>query len=155
MTTKTPGFGPALGLTIGLALAVGLAAAAGGCRGREAAGDGGGGGGRGRGGATAAPGSGSAGGAAVEVHEEAIQTEVSSADEALAARVRAKLAADPQVGQAVELDAESGRVTLWGKVASPEARAEAERLAKETPGVTGVKNLVRVEGGRAGAGAGH
>ncbi len=80
----------------------------------------------------------------VEVREDPVKTGIEAGDAGLAAQVRARLAGDPQLRrQHIEVDAEGGRVTLWGEAARPEDRAAAEQLARRTPGVAGVNNLVK------------
>jgi len=84
---------------------------------------------------------------AVEIQEDPVKTGIESADATLASKVRAGFAADPRLRQlAVEMDAEAGRVTLWGHVDSAEQRAAAEQQARRTPGVTSIVNLIKVGG---------
>jgi hyperosmotically inducible periplasmic protein len=69
-------------------------------------------------------------------------------DATLTARVRAKLAADPELHSfAIDVATVAGEVTLSGQVADDGARAEAERLTRATPGVRAVRNLLRVGAG--------
>jgi hypothetical protein len=57
------------------------------------------------------------------------------------------LAADPHLRSLpIEVDAEAGRVTLWGHVGRAEQRAAAEQVARRTQGVTSVINLIKVVG---------
>jgi hyperosmotically inducible protein len=66
-------------------------------------------------------------------------------DGALTARVKARLAADPEVNPMnVDVDTENGVVTLSGRVETAEERDRAERLARETEGVASVRNLLEV-----------
>lgn len=66
-------------------------------------------------------------------------------DSGITARVKAKLAADPQVNPFnIDVDTNEGVVTLTGRVERPEARAEAEKLAQDTDGVKDVVNLIKV-----------
>ena len=82
---------------------------------------------------------------AVEIQEDPVKTGIESADAALAGKVRAGFAADPRLRQLrIEMDAEAGRVTLWGRVDRAEQRAAAEQQARRTPGVTSIVNLIKV-----------
>ena len=84
---------------------------------------------------------------AVEIQEDPVKTGIETADAALASKVRAGFAADPRLRQLpIELDAEAGRVTLWGRVDRVEQRAAAEQQARRTPGVTAIVNLIKVGG---------
>jgi hyperosmotically inducible protein len=68
-------------------------------------------------------------------------------DAGVTARVKAKLIADPEVaGFQIDVDTLDGRVTLNGRVASADQKAEAEKLARHTDGVTEVVNLIQVAG---------
>ena len=68
-------------------------------------------------------------------------------DAALTARVKAKLAADPQVAAyTIDVDTVNHVVTLSGSVGSAEESAEAEKLARDTEGVTQVVNRLTVGG---------
>ncbi len=68
-------------------------------------------------------------------------------DAGVTARVKAKLIADPEVaGFQIDVDTLDGRVTLNGKVSSADQKAEAEKLARHTDGVTEVVNLIQVAG---------
>lgn len=82
---------------------------------------------------------------AVEIQEDPVKTGIESADAGLASKVRAGLAADPELRLLhLEIDAEAGRVTLWGHVDRPEQRAAAERQARRTPGVNAIVNLIKI-----------
>jgi BON domain len=84
---------------------------------------------------------------AVEIKADPLNTGVATSDAALTAKVKARLAADPEVRAALlEVDAQGSRVTLWGKVSKPEIRTQAESLARGTPGVASVSNLVTLGG---------
>ncbi len=84
---------------------------------------------------------------AVEIQEDPVKTGIESGDAALASKVRAGFAADPRLRQLpIEMDAEAGRVTLWGRVDRAEQRAAAEQQARRTPGVTSIVNLIKVGG---------
>jgi osmotically-inducible protein OsmY len=92
-------------------------------------------------------------GDAVQRGAEHIQAEVGPVvqevmdDAGVTARVKAKLLADPEVaGVHIDVDTIDGQVTLNGKVASEDQRAEAEKLASRTEGVKGVTNLIQVAG---------
>ena len=66
-------------------------------------------------------------------------------DKGIAAKVKSKLAADPELNPFnIDVDVEDGHVTLSGAVRSATARAEAEKLAANTKGVTGVSNELEV-----------
>lgn len=82
-----------------------------------------------------------------------IQTKVvPAAKEALSnanitAKVKARLAQDPAINALyVNVDTDEGRVTLRGKVALAEQKAEAEKVARETDGVKDVVNQLQVTG---------
>jgi osmotically-inducible protein OsmY len=86
----------------------------------------------------------------VEVQEDPVKTGIEAGDAGLAGRVRSRLAGDPRLRWLpIEVDAEAGRVTLWGHVGNAEERAAAEQLARGTRGVTSVVDLIKV-GARAG-----
>lgn len=66
-------------------------------------------------------------------------------DAAIVAKIETKLVADPEVNPfRVDVDVNEGVVRLSGVVEQPEAAAEAERLARNTEGVTRVINDIRV-----------
>jgi hyperosmotically inducible protein len=68
-------------------------------------------------------------------------------DATITAKVKANLIADPEVNALqIDVDSVDGRVTLNGKAATAAQRAEAEKLARITPGVRHVLNLIQVEG---------
>ncbi len=82
----------------------------------------------------------------VEIREDPVKTGVAAGDAALAGQVRARLAGEPLLRTArIEVDAEAGRVTLWGHAASAEQRAAAADAARRSRGVTSVVNLVKVD----------
>jgi osmotically-inducible protein OsmY len=63
------------------------------------------------------------------------------ADAALTAKVKAKLAADPEVAAVhIDVDTLDGVVTLSGRVSSTAVRDEADKLARDTEGVRAVVN---------------
>ncbi|NNL84133.1 MAG: BON domain-containing protein [Myxococcales bacterium] len=69
-----------------------------------------------------------------------------TADVAIGAKVKAKLAADPQVSALnIDVDVDRGVVTLKGVVRQESEREEAERLARSTTGVEAVRNLIEVD----------
>jgi osmotically-inducible protein OsmY len=60
-------------------------------------------------------------------------------------KIVARLTADPDTSALkVNVDVANGVVTLRGRVESSTAKAEAERIAKDTEGVKAVKNLLTV-----------
>jgi len=60
-------------------------------------------------------------------------------------KIVSRLAADPDTSALrVNVDVTNGEVTLRGRVASSTAKAEAERLAKDTEGVKRVANLLTI-----------
>lgn len=92
-------------------------------------------------------------GDAVQRGAEQVQREVGPVvqevmdDASVTAKVKAKLLADPEVaGVHIDVDTIDGQVTLNGKVASEDQRAEAEKLATRTEGVKSVRNLIQVAG---------
>jgi osmotically-inducible protein OsmY len=83
----------------------------------------------------------------VEIGDDGLKPGLAPADAALAARVKEKLAADPRLhGMRLEVDAQGGRVTLWGQVDDRAARSVAEQLARQTSGVRSLSNLLDVRG---------
>ena len=92
-------------------------------------------------------------GDAVQRGAEQVQAEVGPVvqevldDASVTAKIKAKLIADPEVaGSHIDVDTVDGQVTLNGKVASEDQRAEAEKLATRTEGVKSVTNLIQVAG---------
>lgn len=66
-------------------------------------------------------------------------------DTSIATKIKAKLAADPEVNPFnVSTDVNEGVVRLSGKVEDPEARVQAERLARNTEGVVRVINDIEL-----------
>jgi hyperosmotically inducible protein len=66
-------------------------------------------------------------------------------DAAITTKVKAKLAGDALLNTFnIDVDTHAGVVTLSGRVATAAARAEAERLARETKGVEDVRNDLQV-----------
>lgn len=66
-------------------------------------------------------------------------------DASLAATVRAKLTASPQLEPfAIEVASTRRVVSLSGRVNGPAERVEAERITRATAGVIGVRNLLEV-----------
>ena len=65
----------------------------------------------------------------------------------ITAKVKSRLAQDPAINALyVNVDTNDGRVTLSGKVALPEQKAQAEKVARETDGVKNVVNQLQVTG---------
>ncbi|MEO5923684.1 MAG: BON domain-containing protein [Bryobacteraceae bacterium] len=61
------------------------------------------------------------------------------------AKITTKLAANSEVpSRQINVDVDKNVVTLRGQVDTELAKGEAERIAKETEGVKGVKNLLKV-----------
>ena len=96
-------------------------------------------------------------GAAIQRGADKVQTQletkvVPAAKEALSnanitAKVKARLAQDPAINALyVNVDTDEGRVTLSGKVALPEQKTEAEKVARQTDGVKDVVNQLQVTG---------
>ena len=68
-------------------------------------------------------------------------------DTTIATKVKSKITADPDLNPFnITVEVQDGVVTLFGRVESEANRAEAERLARDTDEVIGVKNLLEVEG---------
>ena len=66
-------------------------------------------------------------------------------DKGIAAKVKSKLAADPELNPFnIDVNVQDGVVTLTGAVRSATARAEAEKLAVGTKGVQSVQNELEV-----------
>lgn len=66
-------------------------------------------------------------------------------DRWITTKIFSKIAADPQLNPLnLDIDTSDGVVTLSGLVKSPENRAEAEKLARDTYGVRDVINELRV-----------
>jgi len=85
-------------------------------------------------------------GAAVKKGAHAVA--MSAEDAAVAAKVKAKLLADPEVkGLAIEVEANAGKVVLKGRADSREQKQEAGKLARGTDGVREVRNKIKVAGG--------
>src|SRR5262252_10377447 len=82
----------------------------------------------------------------------------SVADSAITAIVKSKLAADNEINSAnINVDTKGGVVTLTGVVTTQANKEQAERIARNTEGVTRVINNITVEtngGHDAGEGAG-
>jgi hypothetical protein len=86
-----------------------------------------------------------AGGKAVEISEDPVKTGIAAGDAGLASTVRSRLAADPRLrGLRIEVDAEEGRVTLWGQAGSGQQRSAAVEVARRTPGVNAIVDLIKV-----------
>lgn len=66
-------------------------------------------------------------------------------DAAITAKVKSKLAADPEVNPFnVDVDTDDGVVTLRGRVDDSATKTEAGKLARNTDGVRGVRNMLEV-----------
>jgi osmotically-inducible protein OsmY len=66
-------------------------------------------------------------------------------DAAITARVKAKIAASSRLNPFdIQVNTVQGEVSLTGRVHDGTERDEAERLARETDGVRGVRNLLEV-----------
>ncbi len=66
-------------------------------------------------------------------------------DAALTTKVKAKLAADPEINPfKIDVDTDNGMVTLRGRVDDQGDRSEAVKLARETSGVRGVHDELSV-----------
>jgi len=92
-------------------------------------------------------------GAAIQRGTEKVQAKVEPAakrminDASLTAQVKSRLAGDPAINALyVDVDTSNGRVTLSGKVGLPDQKTAAEKIARETPGVTDVVNKLQVTG---------
>lgn len=92
-------------------------------------------------------------GAALQRGAEQVQKEVGPEvrevldDATVTAKIKAKLVADPEVAALhIDVDTVDGVVTLNGKVASADQKAEAEKLASHTEGVKQINNLIQVAG---------
>ena len=83
-------------------------------------------------------------GCAVQRHQETVGAYVD--DSAVTTKVKAKFAEDPTVSaMAIKVDTMKGVVQLSGFAKSPEERMMAERLARQTNGVTSVRNDIIVK----------
>jgi hyperosmotically inducible protein len=73
------------------------------------------------------------------------QLEPYARDVEITAKVKTKLAADPEINPfRIDVDTVNGRVTLSGTVRTERQREEAETLARGTEGVSEVRNLLEV-----------
>ena len=81
-----------------------------------------------------------------EAAELPVDIPVDIEDAALTAAVKARLLADPRVGAlAIDVGGQNGIVTLKGSAGNEEAKAAAEKVARETEGVTEVVSLIEVD----------
>jgi hypothetical protein len=88
---------------------------------------------------------------AVDIGAEPLKPGIGTADQALADRVRTRLASDPRLhGLKIDVDAQGGRVTLWGHVASRDLKTVAGQLAQQTPGASSIANLIAVDAASSG-----
>src|SRR5215510_10846043 len=77
----------------------------------------------------------------------------SASDATITTAVKNKLAADPTTSAAkINVDTSNGVVTLSGSVPTAAEKSEAERLARNTQGVTQVVNNITAERGEGGGG---
>jgi hyperosmotically inducible protein len=66
-------------------------------------------------------------------------------DATLATKIKAKLAADPDINPFdIDVDADLGVITLHGQVRTVEQKREAEEIARGTDGVRKVRNKIEV-----------
>lgn len=87
----------------------------------------------------------SAAGCAVVRDQQTVGTYID--DSVVTSRVKARLAGDKIVSALVlSVETFKGVVQLSGVAKTDAERAAAERLARETPGVAGVQNNIRVSG---------
>jgi|HubBroStandDraft_3_1064219.scaffolds.fasta_scaffold01722_4 hyperosmotically inducible protein len=78
-----------------------------------------------------------------QIKESARQ--IDQSDTAVTARVKARLIAAPDLGGVhIDVNTVDGRVTLTGRVATPDRRADAEKIAARTAGVKSVDNQLTV-----------
>src|SRR5215470_15679159 len=76
----------------------------------------------------------------------------SASDTTITTAVKNRLAADPTTSAAkINVDTSNGVVTLSGKVPTAAEKSEAERIARNTQGVTQVVNNISAEQGEGGA----
>jgi hyperosmotically inducible protein len=69
-------------------------------------------------------------------------------DATITAKVNAALAADKNLSAVrIDVDTKNGVVTLTGPAPSPEASAQATKIAKNVKGVTSVENKLTVKAG--------
>lgn len=81
----------------------------------------------------------------VQVVSSAEQDDERASDAWILTKVKAKLAADPEINPFnIDVDVEDGVVTLSGRIAKASTKTEAERLASNTEGVTRVVNELEV-----------
>jgi hypothetical protein len=67
-------------------------------------------------------------------------------DEAIAKDIQSKAASDPDIkGSDVSVAAKDGKVTMSGKVQTPNAQQKLEQIAREEPGATGVDDQTTVQ----------
>jgi hyperosmotically inducible protein len=75
--------------------------------------------------------------------EAARQVGEAISDEAILAKLKAKLISDGITG--TNIDVNDGRVVLKGQVEDPQKKAKAEDLARKTDGVKDVRNQLTVK----------
>ena len=70
-----------------------------------------------------------------------------ASDASVSAKIKAKMALDDNVSATrIDVDTDGSVVTLSGTVGTEQERAQAVRLARETEGVTSVRDQLRVSG---------
>ncbi len=84
----------------------------------------------------------------IRVVPEKYEDDEEGSDAWITTKVKAKLIADPQLNPFnIDVDTQDGVVTLSGRVKDNAARAEAEKLARDTEGVIRVANQLQTENG--------
>ena len=79
----------------------------------------------------------------IQVGEKKVATTLD--DGFITTKIKSKLTVSGDVNPFnIDVDTQNGVVTLSGRVTKPEAKAEAERLARETEGVREVRNNITV-----------
>jgi hyperosmotically inducible protein len=79
----------------------------------------------------------------IQVGDKHVATTVD--DAFITTKIKSKLTVSGDVNPFnIDVDTQNGVVTLSGRVTKPEAKAEAERIARETEGVREVRNNITV-----------
>ncbi|WP_136414544.1 MULTISPECIES: BON domain-containing protein [Oxalobacteraceae] len=76
--------------------------------------------------------------------DAALNAEVS--DKLVVARVKAALAADPEIGDRITVESNKGFINLRGEVKSIELRRRANAIARQVDGVMSVENYLVIGG---------
>lgn len=76
--------------------------------------------------------------------DAALNAEVS--DKLVVARVKAALAADPEIGDGITVESTKGFINLRGEVKSIELRRRANAIARQVDGVMSVENYLSIGG---------